>query len=120
MRGVASRHDEAGRALLRNVNNYLRRCFSEESPPHVSELAVMLDYSVGGLSRLFRARTGVKLSDYFKDQQIACAKRLLRSRRYSVTRIAGKSGFGTERTFFRAFKQRTGMTPDQYRIEARR
>lgn len=35
----------------------------------------------------------------------------------STARIAGECGFGTERSFFRAFRATTGMTPGEYRSE---
>lgn len=116
MREVLSRKDASDAQLLRQVNEYLKQCFRDESPPHVSELASKLGLSISALSRRFRATGGVMLSTYFKDQQVACAQRLLRLKRHSVDRIGRKAGFGTQRTFFRAFKQRTGLTPEEYRV----
>ena len=115
MREVVSRKDTTGAQLLREVNAYLRQCFKRESPPHVSELAGILGFSVSGLSRKFRGSTGTNLSSCFKDQQVACAQRLLRLGRLSISRVGRKAGFGTRRTFYRAFRQRTGMTPSEYR-----
>ncbi len=115
MREVLSRKDEIGARLLRQVNAYLKECFKGQSAPHVSELAITLGCSVSTLSRRFRSRVGVNLSDYFKDQQVACAQRLLRYKRFNVDRIVKQAGFGTRRTFYRAFKRRTGITPSEYR-----
>ncbi len=57
----------------------------------------------------------MSLSAYLKRCQLVHAKRLLASSRLSTTRIGYLSGFGTRRTFYRAFRRETGMSPDQFR-----
>lgn len=97
------------------VARYVARCVHQEDPPRISELARELDLTPEHLSRAFRSHYGVTLSEYMKGQQVRCAARMLRETELSTTRIAYVCGFGTRRTFFRAFRQRTGLSPDQYR-----
>lgn len=97
------------------VEEYLDRCFSAEEPPRVSELASVLGISRESLSRDFGAWYGMPLSAYLKQRQITHAQALLDKSGLSTTRIAYVCGFGTRRTFYRAFKRVTGMSPDQYR-----
>jgi two-component system response regulator YesN len=97
------------------VEKYLRRCFSEEETPRVSELATLLGMTRERLSRDFAAAYGVVLSAYLKRRQIRHAQRLLAASDLSTTRIGYLCGFGTRRTFYRAFRRDTGLSPDQYR-----
>jgi AraC-like DNA-binding protein len=101
--------------LRRAVDVYLRRCFAREETPRVSELAALLGLSREKLSRDFASQYGASLSAYLKRCQLVHAKRLLASSRLSTTRIGYLSGFGTRRTFYRAFRRETGMSPDQFR-----
>jgi len=97
------------------VEEYLDRCFSTEEPPRVSELATVLGISRETLSRDFAASHGSSLSAYLKQRQVAHAQTLLAGTDFSTTRIAYLCGFGTRRTFYRAFKRATDSSPDQYR-----
>ena len=101
--------------LRRAVEEYLDRCFSTEEPPRVSELAAVLGVSREALSRDFATVYGMSLSAYLKQRQLAHAKALLMKSDLSTTRIAYLCGFGTRRTFYRAFRRGTSMTPDEYR-----
>ncbi|MGZ5456455.1 MAG: helix-turn-helix domain-containing protein [Thermoanaerobaculia bacterium] len=97
------------------MDRYLHRCFSSEETPRVSELATLLGMSRERLSRDFAAAYGVPLSVYLKRRQIRHAQRLLTASNLSTTRIGYLCGFGTRRTFYRAFRRNTGFSPDQYR-----
>lgn len=97
------------------VDEYLRRCFSDEETPRVSELATLLGMTRERLSRDFAAAYGVALSAYLKRRQVRHAQRLLAGSDLSTTRIGYLCGFGTRRTFYRAFRRNTGLSPDQYR-----
>ena len=101
--------------LRRAVEEYLDRCFSTEEPPRVSELATVLGISRETLTRDFAASYGMPLSAYLKQRQLAHAKALLAESSLTITRIAYLCGFGTRRTFYRAFRRGTSMTPDEYR-----
>jgi AraC-like DNA-binding protein len=107
--------------LRQAVDHYLQRCFSLEETPRVSELAALLGMAREKLSRGFAAAYGVSLSNYLKRRQLAHAVHLLETSVHSTTRIAYLAGFGTRRTFYRAFRRDTGLSPDQYRrIRARK
>lgn len=101
--------------LRHDVDQYLRECFAQEETPRVSELATQRGITRERLSREFAAQYGVALSAYLKRRQIRHAQRMLSSSTLSTTRIGYQCGFGTRRTFYRAFRRDTGMSPDQYR-----
>ena len=66
-------------------------------------------------SRLFRAKTGMKFSDYLAQRRIERAKLLLTTTNASVTEIAKQVGYNEPNSFTRLFKAHTGITPVQYR-----
>jgi AraC-like DNA-binding protein len=101
--------------LRHEVDRYLRECFAAEETPRVSELATQRGITRERLSRDFVATYGVALSAYLKRRQIRLAQSLLATSTLSTTRIGYQCGFGTRRTFYRAFRRDTGMSPDQYR-----
>ena len=101
--------------LRHSVDQYLRLCFSSEETPRVSELAALLDMTRERLSRDFAIAYGVALSAYLKHRQIRHAQRLLEVSELTTTRIGYLCGYGTRRTFYRAFRRDTGLSPDQYR-----
>ncbi|HKO57587.1 MAG TPA: AraC family transcriptional regulator [Thermoanaerobaculia bacterium] len=81
----------------------------------MSELAEILGVTRERLSRDFAAAHGVPLSTYLKSYQLDLAQQLLIASELTTTRIAYQCGYGTRRTFHRAFRRGTGMSPDQYR-----
>lgn len=101
--------------LRTTVEQYLYRCFDAEETPRVAELANVFGVSRERLSREFAAMYGMALSAYLKQRQLAHAQGLLSTSELSTTRIGYACGFGTRRTFYRAFRRGTGMSPDQYR-----
>ena len=101
--------------LRETVDEYLLRCFSAEETPRVTELAEIVGTSRERLTREFAAAYGMPLSVYLKQRQLENAQHLLASSDLSTARIGYQCGFGTRRTFYRAFRRGTGMSPDQYR-----
>ena len=82
-----------------------------------SELALRLQRTPTQLAREFHASAGFCVKDYLKTLQIERAKELLRSTARSTAQIAVDTGFGTARSFYRAFRRSTGLSPTQYRKE---
>jgi len=97
------------------IARYVIDCMRREDSPRASELALRFGVTASHLSRCFRARYGVRLSDYIKALQIRRAQKLLRTTRLDTNRIAYACGFGTRRTFFRAYRRVTGDSPHTYR-----
>ncbi|HYH05429.1 MAG TPA: helix-turn-helix transcriptional regulator [Thermoanaerobaculia bacterium] len=93
------------------VARYVRQCLRREDVPRVSELAERHGMNAEYLSRAFRDRFGICISDYIKTIQVRVAKRLLRTTALNTTRIAYRCGFGTRRSFFRTYRRIAGTTP---------
>ncbi len=69
------------------------------------------------LSHLFHERTGEKFVDYLNDVRIEKAKDMLRDTDKKMYTIAKAVGYDNIKYFFRIFKKKTGLTPEQYRKE---
>src|SRR5260221_11577585 len=115
MQGHMVRPDE----LLATIEEDLRDCFERESPPRVDELAQIAGLAPAALSRRFRRRYSIGLAEHLKRLQVDSAERLLRDSDLTATQIAYRAGFGTRRTFFRAYRRLKGDTPDAYRSRLR-
>lgn len=66
------------------------------------------------LQKMFRAKTGGGVMEYFCRLKIEAAKRLIRQGGQNFTEIAHALGFSTIHYFSRRFKAITGMTPTEY------
>ena len=69
------------------------------------------------VSKLFSKRTGTGFSAHLQYQRCAYGARLLLTRKDSISQIAFECGFGSVRSFNRAFLSIYGKTPSQYRSE---
>ena len=105
--------------MVKMIEQYVAHCCSIETPPRVSELAQLAGLSVCTLVRQFRDYP-LTLAEVLKETQLAHAMEMLETSDLSTTRVAYACGYGTRRTFFRAFQRATGMTPAEYREIARR
>ena len=69
------------------------------------------------VSKLFSKRTGTSFSNHLQYQRCAYGAKLLLTQKDSVSQIAFECGFGSVRSFNRAFLSIYGKTPSQYRSE---
>lgn len=67
------------------------------------------------LSRTFTKEVGMTLIDYITECRISRAKELLRTTDESVTNICMQVGYNYAAYFTKIFKEKTGVTPNQYR-----
>ncbi len=82
-------------------------------------LADTIGMSSAYLSRIFKQAQGVSISDYINQLRIEEAKRLLTHTDIKVMDLGEKLGVENMQYFFVRFKQATGLTPRQYRLQFR-
>ncbi|SDT51439.1 two-component system, response regulator YesN [Paenibacillaceae bacterium GAS479] len=99
--------------VIIKIKRYIKENLKEDlSLTRLSELVFLNpDY----LSRLFRQRGGVTLSEYIVAQKISEAKHLLMTSPMLIQDVAKQLGFSTAGYFTRFFKKETGLTPEEYR-----
>ena len=100
--------------FLHEVDEYLQACLDDGSAPHVGDLAGWMGVSRATLHREFERRQ-ILPSQYLKQRQIEHAKRLLLITNLPAWAVAQRSGYVENRSFFRAFRRATGVTPSEFR-----
>lgn len=86
--------------------------------PSVSYCAEQLFLSANYFGDLIKKETGSTALDYIQSKLIDEAKTILFDHEKSVSDIAYELGFKYQQHFTRLFKQKTGLTPLQYRVNA--
>lgn len=82
---------------------------------HVSDVAAHTGLGAYYVSKKFRAETGMTISDYIRSAKVSEAESLLKYSKLSLSEISELISFSTQSFFTSTFKQKTGMTPRQYR-----
>lgn len=109
MSKIRSDDSQAIRAIL----DYCSQNFMQELS--LSSLEEQIHLSKYYISHLFGEKLGVSFNEYINSLRISEACRHLRFGERSITEISEISGFGTLRTFNRAFYKQMGMSPSEYR-----
>jgi len=102
---------------LHKVKEHVERHLSED-------ISLAAAAEVAGLeqkyfSAFFHAKTGVCFKGWITHLRVNRAIELMRSRNHPITDIAFAVGFHDLRTFERAFKKYTGVTPRAYKRSVR-
>lgn len=84
----------------------------------IDRLAEMLGCSREHLAREFRSAAGVTPSDHLTAVRLRLAGRMLREHPDKLDVIARRCGFSGANYFCRIFRQRTGVTPAQFRARS--
>ena len=82
---------------------------------NLSDIAARLKVSREHLTRIFRDRTGMTPQEFAAEERMQFAVRLLRDSFQSCEEIAEQTGYSSAVSFNRAFRQRFGYSPMQYR-----
>ena len=103
---------------LRSIVSYCAQNYSRELT--LATLEEELHLSKYYISHLFGSKIGTGFNDYINALRVSEACRYLRRTNKSITEISTLVGFGTLRTFNRAFFKQVGMSPSEYRKTAPR
>ena len=99
-----------------NVLKILEYCSAHyKEDISLESVAEQLNLSCSCVSHIFSDRISMRFSDYINSLRLSEAAEILKNPDYSVTDVAGLSGFPTIRTFNRAFQKHYGITPTTYR-----
>ncbi|MCX7045450.1 MAG: AraC family transcriptional regulator [Candidatus Sumerlaeota bacterium] len=86
----------------------------------LEELAAQLGLSYSSFRRLFKAQTGFSPRQFALQVKLNRARDLLARAETPVYLVAEESGFESVFYFSKYFKEKTGMTPTEYRAKQRR
>ena len=103
---------------LRKARELIETDFDQ--PLCLSDLAAAAFMSDAHFVRQFRREFGLTPYRCLTDRRLQAAREMLRSTRMPVTDIVGAAGFGNRSAFSRLFKNRFGLSPQEYRMQNRR
>lgn len=98
------------------VINYISQNFNQ--PLSLDSIARELGVGKYHLSRIFSNKLQTSFTDYLGSIRVNYAQGLLRSTDDPITKITFDSGFESQRTFNRMFRELTGTSPGKYRSQA--
>lgn len=112
--------DHAHRGILERFENLLNNYYAEEKPanmglPSVAYCADKLNLSSNYFGDLIKKETGRSAQEYIQSKIIDVAKERIFDINKSVSEIAYDLGFKYPQHFTRLFKQRVGVSPNEYR-----
>jgi len=84
----------------------------------MAETAAALGYNEKYLSRSINEAAGFGFSTLLSTLRMEAASYLLKNTNRTIVDIAIECGFGSERNFYRTFKELTGLTPNEYRASS--
>ena len=112
----AQESSPSNRSVVQYAIHYIR-----STPPaelSTQSIADTMSISTGHLSRLFHQETGKKLVDYLQEVRMDYACRLLREGTLSNEEICQQVGYSRVQYFAAKFKERWGLTLNEYRRQA--
>jgi AraC family transcriptional activator of pobA len=112
--------DHAHNGILERFENLLNNYFSSEKPvntglPSVAYCAAELNLSANYLGDLIKKETGKSAQEYIQNKVMDLAKERVFDIDKSISEIAYELGFKYPQHFTRLFKQRVGVSPNEYR-----
>ncbi|MBT1705831.1 helix-turn-helix domain-containing protein [Chryseosolibacter indicus] len=113
--------DNANKGILERFEHLLKDYFSSDKPqneglPSVAYCAEALHLSPNYFGDLVKKETGRSAQEYIQSKVIDLAKERVFDMNKSVSEIAYELGFKYPQHFTRLFKQKTGVTPNDYRM----
>ncbi|QRR01388.1 helix-turn-helix domain-containing protein [Dyadobacter sandarakinus] len=113
--------DNANQGILERFEYILNGYFLSDKPqneglPSVTYCAEALHLSPNYFGDLVKKETGRSAQEYIQSKVIDLAKERVFDRNKSVSEIAYELGFKYPQHFTRLFKQKAGVTPNDYRL----
>jgi len=103
--------------LLRATMRFIEQRLDDM--PGLCEIARKVGTHEKRLSNLFRSRLGMTVFGYIREARLQRGRELLADSAMEIQDIASVVGFRSACNFTTAFRERTGMTPSQFRMQVK-
>lgn len=110
---VDKKRNSRNNAIIEAVKTHIEKHYAEDLC--LNGIASKVYMSPSYVSTLFKEITGESFTDYVIGVRMSKAKEFLITEDKDINVIAGMAGYDNIRSFLRAFKRYTGMTPTEYR-----
>jgi AraC-like DNA-binding protein len=112
--------DNAHKGILEKFEELLNGYFQSDKPQHiglpsVNYCAEQLHLSANYFGDLIKKETGKNAQEYIQSKVIDTAKERIFNHNKSISEIAYELGFKYPQHFTRLFKQKVGLSPNEYR-----
>lgn len=102
---------------LGKVKRYIDRHYAEEVTLKTAAKVACLEEKY--FSNFFHSKTGIRFIDFIAYVRVEQAKQLIERHDTSITEVASVVGYHNRRSFERAFKKWTGITPKKFKDSVR-
>ena len=103
--------------MMKRLVSYIEEHLSD-SDVSVGDMAEAVATSRSGLQRKIKQAMGITPLDFLREARIKHACHLLQTTDKTVAEVAYACGFTDPKYFSRCFKQSTGMTPSEYKVNS--
>lgn len=112
-----SRSETERSKLIKNVIAYVNGHYREEI--RLDSIARQFWVSPSYLSRQFKSKVGVSITQFITERRLQAAQRLLMTSDLDITEIADQLGFKSANYFYTVFKKNQGISPREFRKTSR-
>lgn len=105
--------DNKTNATVSSIIRYIEENYGNEL--YLEKIAQEVNVSSKYVSRMFKEKMGVNLTDYISMYRMTKAKELLLQTNISVNEVAERVGIFSRATFLRLFKKFEGVSPKEFR-----
>lgn len=100
-------------ALVSMIMSYVDEAYDQDL--YLEKISDKMNVSVKYVSRVFKDKTGMNITDYISQVRVSKAKELLIHTDLTIYDIAEKVGISNRTTFLRTFKKMEGLSPNEFR-----
>lgn len=115
-----SAYNSPNKGIIEKFEDYLKDYFADATKmkiglPTVNECARAFNFSPNYFSDMIKKETGISAQEFIHNKVIDLAKIQIFDLNKSISQVAYDLGFKYPNHFVRFFKQRVGVTPNEYR-----
>ncbi len=110
---TCQRHKSRENDMATMIEAYVESHYSKDL--YLEKIADEMGVSIKHISKVFKYKIGINLTDYISRIRVEKIKELLKDTDMNIGDISQKVGIFSRATFIRTFKKFEGITPSEYR-----